>query len=761
VPRLSQRLCGILLAVFIGLFLSTAACGSDDPAVVKADAIRHGDALMTQKQFGDAASAYLIAVQIDPRNAELRLKLAKAHEAAEQWEDASRQYITVAELRPDDWSLQIQAIRWMLALSRFTDAADRARALLKSKPDDGEVLVLLGCAKARLRLPEIAIAELEPVLRRGEPIESARKDLRPNPSAADDRAAEAAYRRAYALAPDRAGTRVALAAFLWAAGDANEGAALIRIAADQDPGDVRLNRVLGLFYDQRGVDSDAEKYFKAAALRDRESAMVLTDFYIVRNRLAEALDVLRPFAAAGSEPGSDVNVRVAEVERRQRQYAQAGQRADAVLAREPANGRALGIKAHVLFAGNDFVRAVEFARRALAAGPRSPETRLLLARSLAAAGYVPAAIDEYSAIWRENPTDAVVAKELGSRALDLGRCDVATEFGRHSARLDPTDRQTHLSLARALVCLRDFAAAERSLAPLLAGHSTTPDVLLLLATIQSGRGERDTARNTYARVLQADPESFHALAGLVEMDLEDGQGLRIRPRVEQAAARHPREPAYLILAARLAQATHDHSRADVLLQTILQLDPAHEQAAVLLADGLAQRGRRDEAIRVLEQTLPRRPASLHTQLSLAILLEATGRRADAIARYERLLSDHPRAAPAAYRLAALYAAAGERLDRALDLASIAKQALPQDAAVCHTLGWVHLSRDLPASALPHLIDAVRSEPNNALYRYHLGLAYLRTGSPQNARSELTRALEIDSRFSHAAEAREALSSIGR
>jgi tetratricopeptide (TPR) repeat protein len=174
----------------IGILLATAACGTADPATVKADAIQRGDALMVKQNHGEAVAAYLLAVEIDPRDGDLRLRLAKAHQSAHQWEDASRQFITAAELLPGNWDLQLEAVRWMLLLFRYSDAAHRSSALLKSKPDDPELLVLLGTAKARLRYFDMGIAEIELALRHGASFDDAQKRLRSNRSDADDRDAE-------------------------------------------------------------------------------------------------------------------------------------------------------------------------------------------------------------------------------------------------------------------------------------------------------------------------------------------------------------------------------------------------------------------------------------------------------------------------------------------------------------------------------------------------------------------------------------------
>ena len=163
----------------------------------------------------------------------------------------------------------------------------------------------------------------------------------------------------------------------------------------------------------------------------------------------------------------------------------------------------------------------------------------------------------------------------------------------------------------------------------------------------------------------------------------------------------------------------------------------------------------------LQAALKHRPTSVALQMSLALLFDTLGRTAEARAAYERLLADHPLSAPAAYRLALIYANQNERLDRALELAIIAKQVLPQDPAVSDAIGWVYVKRNLPESAMPHLEQAVRKVPSNAIYRYHLGTAYLRIGSRREAFVELTRALELDPRFRYADDARAALASIGR
>jgi Tfp pilus assembly protein PilF len=58
--------------------------------------------------------------------------------------------------------------------------------------------------------------------------------------------------------------------------------------------------------------------------------------------------------------------------------------------------------------------------------------------------------------------------------------------------------------------------------------------------------------------------------------------------------------------------------------------------------------------------------------------------------------------------------------------------------------------------LPPLKLAVERAPSNAMYQFHLGLVYLKTGDVETARDSLERALKLDPDFSGAAQARQAL-----
>ena len=754
-PRTLLLLCAAFL---IGL---APACRFTDPSVKEADAIRRGDELLAKKQYNEAIAAYEAAVANDPKDGVARLKLASTYQRVGRWAEAIHEGVRAADLLPDNPDAQRLGIWSLLSQQQFVDAVDRTSVMLQSDPNSPDLLVLYANARARLFNSSSALSKLDEAWRLRRDIEAERLHLRSETTQSDDRAAEEALRRAIQFESGWGEARLALANLLWAVGRLDDGEEPLRWVADRNPEFILANRALGLFYQSRGRDAEAEKYLKiAASTGDRDSELVLADYCLQRNRGAEVLPMLDKMAA-GDDPDGGAALRAADVEFAMGKPAQALQRAEKILARDPRNARALRIKAQLLFSAKNYPEAVKVATAATTADPRSEEAQLVLARSLVATGDLERAFDAFAEAWRLNTADAATAEEMAGLALTLGRDQVALDFARESVRLSRNDRAASIILVRALIRKRDLVAANQTLAPLLASQAASPDVLVLLAAIQAGRGNSDAARTAYLSVLQADRDSLEALSGLVALEIQAHQVARVRQRVDQAIAAHPKDPEYLLLAVQTSQAEGDAPRVESMLRQILDIDPGQAQAALLLADVLAHQNRRDEATRMLEQALTRRPSSFELQVSLANLLDDTGHVAEARARYEEILATNTQAFAVSSRLAALYADQGDNLEKALDLAKTAKQHLPNDPNVSDTVGWIYVRKDLPSQGVSYLEDAVRAQPARASFRYHLGVAYQQRGEFVQARDEIARALALDPNFRGAPDARATLNTLAK
>jgi tetratricopeptide (TPR) repeat protein len=132
---------------------------------------------------------------------------------------------------------------------------------------------------------------------------------------------------------------------------------------------------------------------------------------------------------------------------------------------------------------------------------------------------------------------------------------------------------------------------------------------------------------------------------------------------------------------------------------------------------------------------------------------------DAIASYEKAIAINPAAAIASNNLAQIYADRNEKLDLALQLAQAAKAALPRSHEVDDTLGWVYLKRKLPDLAITSFKQSLTAQPDNPLYLYHLGLAYVESGNRTLGRQTLEKALNVKPDFDGADDARRVLQTL--
>jgi Flp pilus assembly protein TadD len=81
---------------------------------------------------------------------------------------------------------------------------------------------------------------------------------------------------------------------------------------------------------------------------------------------------------------------------------------------------------------------------------------------------------------------------------------------------------------------------------------------------------------------------------------------------------------------------------------------------------------------------------------------------------------------------------------------------PGDPEVNGLIAAIHIKSGAVFRAIPFLRQLVQSDPENAEYRYRLGLALVKNGDLGNGNRELRRALQMDPSRPEAAEARAAL-----
>ena len=204
----------------------------------------------------------------------------------------------------------------------------------------------------------------------------------------------------------------------------------------------------------------------------------------------------------------------------------------------------------------------------------------------------------------------------------------------------------------------------------------------------------------------------------------------------------------LTLLARAYGANGDQAKEEQTLRRAVTVDPRYITGYTMLARLYMRQKRLDEARAEFEGVGQRDSKATGARTMVGMLWEAQGKTDEARKSYEATLRDDPNAGVAANNLAFIYAEAGDNLDVALQLATTAKQRIPDEPTIDDTIGWIYYKKDMASLAVRPLEESVkkmqdRSPGEQAEVLYHLGMTYAKLGDKAKARNTLELALKLN------------------
>jgi tetratricopeptide (TPR) repeat protein len=752
----SQRFIPLLAVAVIAL----QAC-SRDPAVVKEESFKKANAHVSQGNYSEAILEYRTALQADPKFGAARYKLAQAYAHVGDVASAYREYVRAADLLPDDTEAQISAGTILLLAGQFEDARTRALNVLEKNPKNTQAMVLLGNALGGLKQYDAAIEKLEEAVQIKDGAEALSSLGLVELARGAKPEAEAAFRRAIAAEPNSAQPHVALANYLLSVNRTEEAERAMRDALALAPADPMANRALAVYLLRVNRAKEAEPYIKAVAdVDDTPEAthkLALADYYLGLDRWDDAERILEPlrrkattFVAATS--------RMAVLEYARKHTDAAHKLIAEALAKSPNDVPTLLTKARFLETETKYREALDAAKSAVSVEADNIQVRFTLGNIYKALGQRSEAITEYNHVLRLNPNASTAHLELSRLELEQGDVASALSFAEAGVRIRPESGPLQLALARALVAKGDLARADVILKRLVTSAPDSSAVHSTRGMLAASRRDWATARNAFERALKLDERNAEAFSGLIGVELADGKADAAKARISDHLARHPDDASALMASARAYLTLKDSDKAEEALQRAVNLNTADFSAYATLAQLLVAKGEADQAIERFQALLARDPRSAGGHTFIGMLLQLKGRPDEARVHYEKALEVDPHAAVAANNLAVIYVDKGENLDVALQLAQTAKQSMPDHPSVNDTLGWIYQRKGLSNLAVPFLRSAVKTNPKNPDYQYHLGMALVGIGEKAPAKAALEQALALNSSFDGAAEARSVLAS---
>jgi len=753
-----SRTCFGTRLLFVALTVTTGSCAGGGPSAQAF--VENGDRYAREQRYAEAVIEYRNALAQDENSGRTRFKLAEALVAAGDREAASAQYARAADLLPDDSEVQLKTATMQFVVGELADARSRVRKVLAREPRNLDAQILLANATAGLRDFDSALTEIQAAI-----------DLDPLSAPAytslalirmeqgDEEAALVAFERAVEVAPGSVKARLALANYQWSAGAVTRAEASLQAAFQLDPRHPVVNRALALLYATTGRVAQAEPYLKAYAMTENSASaqFELVDFYLSNKRYAAARTLLDPLTRQrGARPLA--LTRLAILDYAEGNRAKAHATLDTVLQSWPTDATARVFKARFLLAEGKPLEALEHAKAAVTADPRDIRAVYLLGLAQVGSGDTSAAVTSFNNVLRMNPRAAAAQVQLSNLRLARGEVGPALEFAQGAYGVAPNSPDTRLALAKGLLGTREMARADSEIAALLRDYPDLSDAHALKGTLSLMRNDPTSARQAYERALQLGGHSQAALTGLTLLDMRAGALTEARKRLDAEMTAGPGRVPILLLAAQVSFASGDLPNAERVLRQVIELDTRGAEAYAMLGEVFAAQKRTVEAQRGFDEAVARTPGNVSARTMSAILVHESGDLSGAKKRYAEILDIEPKAVVAANNLAWIYADEGQNLDAAVQLAERAAEVAPQRADVRDTLGWVFYRKNLPQFAIRHFAEAVRLNPDNATFYYHLGLAYSSGGDALRARDALQGALKIDPNMP---EAKAALSKLPR
>jgi tetratricopeptide (TPR) repeat protein len=744
------------LLVFVGLVGFTACTKQSADARLK-----RGNDLLAHGQTREAIFEYRLAVQSDPKRADIRTQLSQAYEVVGD-EGAITEAVRAADLLPNDVSAQLRAGRLLLVARNFVDAKTRADKAVALNPRDPEGLILLGNISAGMKDFDGAMTDYQNAiaLNNGEAL-AAFENLAILQNVRGAKAdAETNFRKAVAVAPTSLSAREALASFLWMTRRTADAEVTLKEALVLSPDDLGVNRALGLLYLGTNRAKDAEPFFQTIARKSKTpvGAFTLADYYRITRRTDDARRVLDELARKDQTYVAAMT-RLAAIDGSEGLLALGLAKTEKVLEKFPKEMSARLLKAQLLSADGKRDDALVVARSIPTDAPTSSfaaDAFMLVGALEADRGESAAAIKAYEEVLsrQSSPSGALIA--LGRLNFASGSIDKAATYAQQALVLQPKNPVPRSLMIRVWLAQQKHEQANAELAALRREFPNSPTVLDLVAAQQLMNKQPDAARQSYLHAIALAPQDDEAASGLVQLDLAAGNVAGAVARVENGLKQAAPSEQWFVLAARTYIVANNHSKAESTLARAIEAAPSHLSNYALLGQLFAADGRLDEARKEFEQVVARAPRSIAAKTMVGMLLEAEGKPAEAERQYQAALAIDDHAAVAANNLAWIYAASHRQLDDALQLAQMAVRQSPDDPHFNDTLGWIYYQRAAYHSAIPYFETSAREDPSAAAIQYHLGMAYFHDGSWDKARAALKTALAGQPVFEGVDEARKTL-----
>jgi tetratricopeptide (TPR) repeat protein len=735
-----------------------AGC-SLDPQKGKVKYLESGNRYMKAGKYQEASIQFRNAIKLDPRFAEAYYQLAQADISLHQWNPAFTALQQTIELDAQRLDAHLDVARFYLAARDYEKAEKEASLILGKDPSNTAAYQIL--AEAQIGRKDYAdaqqtfgkLAELRP----DDPSSFVNLALA-EISLQNYSEAEQHLRKAIEIGPHFSAGFAELGKFLaWKRDLAGANEVLEKgVEANPTAVDLYITRA-NILYSQQNKDAAFGVIENLRTnLKDSPEAMLAAgDFYQVRGENEKAL-ALYQHGIEIAPKNFDLKRHLTEFYLTAGHLNEAAAMNDEILRGMPKDVLAHVSRGRILLAQGKNADAIAELRKQVAEDPESAQAHYYLAQAFRQNNDLAQAKNELQEALGVAPDLPLVLDSLAELSLALNEPDVAREYAEHSIRQDPTNAKSRMILGVALGQLDQVKPAEDQfrVAQQISPQDPATHSNLGLVYVRAKRWS--DAQKEFEAALRLNPQDENALGQLVDLLVRQGMHEKAIARVQEYLATYPNDANAHVMLGVLRKKSNENDSARTEFERAIQLSPSSTPAYLQLAELHRDRGEPDAAIKSYEEAAAIQPKAAPIRALIGSVYLQKGDLEQARKNLEQAMTLDSNFAIAANNLAWIYAKQGKNLDVALSLAQKAKQLLPDQISVSDTLAWIYYQKSDYALAIPLLEECVEKAPQEATFRYHLGMVLIASGEKVGGKQQLETALRLRLAREEGQEARQAL-----
>jgi tetratricopeptide (TPR) repeat protein len=746
--KITAILCALLCILAC---LCLMACGKSATQYID-----RGNQLYSSGRYGDATLNYRNAIKKDPGSGEAYYRMGLSALKQNQVGEAYQAFSHAVSLSPKNMRAKIQLANLSMTVyardpshpaALYKQAQSIADELLARKNDRVEGMRIKGALALLDNQPGVAVQVLREAVQiapNNQEVEGGLAQALLRDNKPDE--AETVARQTVERHPQYALGYEVLYAIYGSQPNRDKAEALLKLWIANNPKESNPVLRLAAFYYARKQPDDGEKALNSL-LNQRtqfpQADLLVGDFHALIHLSDKALADYQRGESRDRDRQQVYQERVASMLATLGRYQEAIKAADVILAKDPKNQFARGLKVEVLErigGAQNLEAAATLANDLVKEAPGNARVQLLAGRALLMKGDLDNALTHLQHAAQADPRSPVA--QLAMARLEVSRKNYAAVLEHANAALAIRQNDSNARLFRVigLTGTHSYGAAKTEAEQLAHDTRDAPQVEMQLGVIALGQGRYAAAEELFRKLYKEGSPDLQPLAGLVNTYEAEHLPDRALALMQGEAQRSPdsRGKAALLVATAEADGKTDVALAE--LEKMAVQNPTSADVQIRIGALEQKNGKLPEALQSFERARQLAPDRKGLNEMVASIEDRLGKKSEAIASYRKALAKSPDDPTILNNLAFLLTDSGGDTKEALQLVSTALRKAPDVPQLRDTLAWIEIKRHNPAEALPILHALTDKFPDDNVFRYHYAVALIESGDRAAARRQVTEAL---------------------